>query len=209
VNIIIPARRGSTGVPYKNRILLKNTLSKIPLEHQKKTIITTNDEVIAWEIKKSYSQCKIHHRSESSAKDAASTKESFAEVIEDFSLDGDIVGLYLTYPEREWDRVMDAYRWFKEIDAGSLLCREETLTHPYLCMYEAEGNKGRPIIDHDLYRRQDYPRCFRISHFIFMFKSEEFKKLNNNLYNEETAYYPVPSSLDIDTSMDLEKLRRK
>ena len=89
--------------------------------------------------------------------------------------------------------------------AKSLLCKEEIKDHPCLSMYELEENKGKQIISHDLYRRQDYPKCFRLSHFISIFDSREFSKLNNNLYNEGTLFFPVDLSLDVDTENDYDQ----
>ena len=85
-----------------------------------------------------------------------------------------------------------------------MLCRIPLLESPFLCMIE-DGMKGRQIIKHDLYRRQDYPKCFRISHYVAIFKSGEVRKLNKNLYNNETYYYKIQDKLDID---ELENLDR-
>ena len=46
MKIIIPARKGSKGVPLKNRKLLNYTLETIPEEYKKDIIISTNDEEI-------------------------------------------------------------------------------------------------------------------------------------------------------------------
>jgi|6_EtaG_2_1085325.scaffolds.fasta_scaffold03498_4 CMP-N-acetylneuraminic acid synthetase len=207
IDIIIPARRGSKGIPEKNQLLLDHTLSKIPLEYHEKTIITTDDEFLINKIGHTYSECRIHHRSEKSAQDTASVKECIAEVINDFSLNRDIIMLYLTYPNRDWQTIVDAYKWYTGNKSESLLCREPIQDHPYLCMYEIDKNKGRQIIEHDLYRRQDYPTCFRLSHMISIFNAAALKKLNKNLYNENTNFYRVPQSIDVDTYEDLRKFR--
>jgi CMP-N-acetylneuraminic acid synthetase len=204
-NIIIPARKGSKGLPKKNQILLDYTLSKIPIKYHANTYITTDDDVIINKIKNKYPNCVAHLRSDRSAIDTASTKECIEEVINDFSLKGDIVMLYLTYPDRQWQTIVEAYDWFINKKAASLLCREPIQSHPYLCMYEEENNKGKQIVEHNLCRRQDYPKCFRLCHVISIFKVEEFKKLNKNLYNNDTVYYKINSVIDVDTPDDLRK----
>ena len=46
MKIVIPARKGSKGVPFKNRKLLNHTLKIIPEFLKKDIIITTDDEEI-------------------------------------------------------------------------------------------------------------------------------------------------------------------
>ena len=206
-NIIIPARKGSKGLPGKNRILLDYTLSKIPKEYHKKVIVSTDDDYIVKKIQNDWPSCKIHLRSKESALDTASTKQCLEEVIDDFSLQGDVVMLYLTYPEREWREVEKAYNWFVSNEAESLLCREPIDSHPYLYMYELANNQGEQLIKHELYRRQDYPKCFKICHMISIFSVKEFKFLNKNLYNHKTLYYKIDSALDVDTLQDFRRIR--
>ena len=43
---VIPARRDSKGLSFKNRKLLDYTINNIPIELHEKTIVTTNDEKI-------------------------------------------------------------------------------------------------------------------------------------------------------------------
>ena len=206
--ILIPARAGSKGLPKKNQLLLEYTLDEIPPQYHKDVIVSTDDEQIIEKVSKKYNACQIHLRSEKSARDTASIKECIQEVIDEFSLDGEVVMLYLTYPNRSWSQVVDAMNWFRTQNALSLLCREEIDIHPYLCLYEKEHNKGKQIVSHDLYRRQDYPSCFKICHMISIFITEEFKNLNKNLYNEDTVFYKIPKTLDVDEHSDFKKVER-
>ena len=94
-----------------------------------------------------------------------------------------------------------------ENEASSLLCRKNPKTHPYLCVQAEKGGiRGALIVDHDLHRRQDYPECFEICHYICAFRVSELENLNNNLYNTSTVFYPVEDSLNVDTPEDLAKL---
>ena len=78
--------------------------------------------------------------------------------------------------------------FYNDNQCKSLLCSFVPSSHPYLCMMEDEDNKGKLFIHHELYRRQDYPKCFCISHFIVMFKGLEFSKLNYQLFNADTMF---------------------
>ena len=203
MKIIIPARKGSKGLPGKNRILIDHTLSTIPNYIKDSVIITTNDGQIVQE-------CigyKTRLRSEQLSGDDVSTKDVLRDVIKKYNFGDEeiVIMLYLTYPERTWTDIEAALNFFIENKAKSLLCRTELKSHPYLCMFSEEGDKGKQIIEHNLYRRQDYPECFELSHFICIFRANELESLNKNLYNSNTTFYKVKRPVDVDTKEDLER----
>jgi len=204
MHYIIPARKESKGVPFKNRNLFRHTADIIPKKLYENTIVSTDDEYIA-KFANKYN-FKVHNRSKLNSSDTASTRDFLVEVIRDMHISGQICMLYLTYPERTWTDVTDAIKFFKEQNAKSLLCREEIETHPYVCMYECENFRGRQIVKHDLCRRQEYPKCFKVCHKIAILHCEEIHRLNSNIYNSETVFFPVRTTLDIDTFSDLNKL---
>ena len=208
VDIIIPARKGSKGLPYKNQILLDDTLQQIPSEYHEKVIVSTNDEYIISKVKNTYPKCRIHYRSENSASDSASTKICLTEAIKENNLSGDIIMLYLTYPGRNWVDIVDTYRWYKKQKASSLLCREELLINPYLCMYDKGKHKGKQVIPHNLHRRQDYPECFKICHMVTIFETKELQNLNDNLYNSNTVFYKIPQAIDVDTLNNYKQIKK-
>ena len=207
MNIVIPARKGSKGFPKKNQHLLKHTLESIPKKYYKDVIVSTDDEIIIKTISTEYPNIQIHKRSVESASDTVSTKLCLQEVIQEHSLTGDIIMLYLTYPERLWNDVIRSYEWYIKTNAKSMLCREECKIHPYVHLYDIGDDYGRQIVEHDLYRRQDYPICFKICHIITIFKTTELNNLNGNLYNNETKFYKISHSVDIDSLVDFEKIK--
>tara|TARA_R110002153_G_scaffold41144_3_gene117477 strand:- start:494 stop:1150 length:657 start_codon:yes stop_codon:yes gene_type:complete len=209
LNIIIPARKNSKGLPGKNRILLDYTMRQIPQNYYGNVIVSTDDESISANVVNKYSPCRVHDRSDVSALDTASTIECISEVVEHYGIQGDILMLYLTYPEREWTDILSAYDLYKETNAKSLLCREELEVSPYLCMQDMGENKGKQIIPHNHYRRQDYPECFKLCHMISIFNTNELQNLNKNLYNTNTVFYKISQAIDVDTAHDLNKMREK
>lgn len=200
---LIPARAGSKGLPGKNKRLLKYTVKNIPKELYSQTYISTDDEEIKNMVP---SGMNIHHRSPEVSGDTASTLSLVKEFVNDFKISGDVIMLYLTYPERKWEHVLSGYEEFKNSNSSSLLCKKKIETHPYLMMYEIDDNKGRQIVKHDLYRRQDYPACFEISHYISIFNTKELNKLNNNMYNENTYFFEIDDVTDVDYEEDLKKV---
>jgi CMP-N-acetylneuraminic acid synthetase len=203
MKIVIPAREGSKGFPHKNRKLLTHTLKIIPKHMLENTYVSTDDEHIKSKLPP---QVKIHHRSEKVSNDTASTLSTMQEFVKDCNIEGDVAMLYLTYPERKWEHVAAAYEQFKSTGSSSLLCKKELDVHPYLMMYDAGQNKGKQIVEHNLYRRQDYPACFEISHYVSIFNTKELNKLNNNMYNENTYFFEIDNVTDVDYEEDLKKV---
>ena len=215
MRIVIPARLGSKGLPFKNRKLFKHTADSIPKSKRDLVIVTSDDpEVIAMAQEYGF---EASLRPSELAQDTSSTRDVLLHLIEEKKIPDSeiIVMLYLTYPERTWEEVLVALHFFlvhyHSGKSNSLLCRKEVKSHPYLCLEESDtvGLRGKQITPHDLYRRQDYPRCFEISHYICIFNAGSIYKLNSNLYCEETIFYPILDVIDVDTKKELDQFDGK
>jgi CMP-N-acetylneuraminic acid synthetase len=208
--ILIPARRNSKGLPFKNRLLFDSTIDIIPIELRDKVLISTDDEVLIDRAKSM--SLNVSVRPDNLAKDETSTKDVIQHHIDNGDIDkkDTIIMLYLTYPERTWSDVERAYTAFIESKGNSLLCKKDIKgTHPYLYMYGLENNKGGQLVKHNLYRRQDYPLVFEISHYIAIFNVSYINELNNNLYDNETFFLKINDVTDVDTKVDLDGVFRK
>ena len=209
MKIIIPARHGSKGFPLKNRKLLKYTLDSIPVEKLEKVWITTDDPIIS-AASRDYG-VNIIRRPDELGEDSTSIRDVLVHAIKEIGAQRDelIIMLYLTYPERTWEEVESAINFFlTHYQSGltdSMLCRKEIKSNPYLCLQEhgVGGIFGKQIVQHDLYRRQDYPSCFEISHYISIFKAGTLTKLNQNLYCDTTVFYPIDDVIDVDFEKNL------
>lgn len=209
MRIIIPARAGSKGMPFKNRKLFKYTADTIPDIMKHKTYVVTDDEEIKFmAIEAGF---KALHRPEGLSQDETSTKSVMRYALEKLDVKNEtIIMLYLTYPERTWQDVNDAVALFKCNDISSLLCKKPLKTSPFLMLKSEPGNRGSQLFYHNLYRRQDYPECFEISHFIAMFNSSELNKLNNNLYNNDTYFMEISEkTIDVDEKKDLDRFEER
>jgi CMP-N-acetylneuraminic acid synthetase len=208
VYFIIPARKGSKGLPFKNRKLFSKTADVIPPDLRSNVIVSTDDDEIKEKSQKYGFQ--IHNRDSISSNDYASIHDVVKKVINDFKLeDKIIVLLYLTYPERSFEDIKLALEFLNTQSAYSLLCKKKVLTHPYLCFLEQDDNKGKLLIKHPFYRRQDYPKCFEVSHFISIFLSNEVDKLCSQLYNDDTVFFQIEDVIDIDEQKDLRNYENK
>jgi N-acylneuraminate cytidylyltransferase len=212
MKIIIPARMGSKGLPLKNRILFEKTAQIVPDEFRKGVWVSTDDPEIA--------RMSIDHgfhvidRPKELATDDASTRDVLVHAIEEAGIQPSeiIVMLYLTYPERTWEDVQNAMEFFfNQYQLGianSMLCKKEVKSHPYLCLVEhgVGGVFGKQLVQHDLCRRQEYPPCFEISHFVCILRADSIYTLNRNLYGEKTVFFQIKEVVDVDTQADLEKI---
>ena len=117
--------------------------------------------------------------------------------------------LYLTYPERTFKDIKAALEFLNTQSAYSLLCKKKVLTHPYLCFLEKDDNKGTLLIKHPFYRRQDYPKCFEVSHFIIIFYSNNVDKLCYQLYKDNNVFFQIEDVFDIDEQEELKNYENK
>ena len=202
---IIPARRDSKGLPFKNRKLLDYTINNIPIELHEKTIVTTNDEKIIEKL--SATNINVLRRDEQLCLDDISIKDVMLDVVKKFQMKSNdtIVMLYLTSPDRKFSDIKKILGYYYERKIKTLTCCVEPKTHPYLVLFKKENQKGEQVVKHDLYRRQDYPECFEIRHFVCIFQVDEIQKLNSNMYNESTIFYKIGSDIDVDHENDLKE----
>jgi CMP-N-acetylneuraminic acid synthetase len=215
MKIIIPAREGSKGLPGKNRVLFKHTADIIPKNLYNDVIVTSDDPEILSQAK-DYG-FNINNRPYYLATDDANIRDVLYHTLKEYKIheSEEIIMLYLTYPERTWDDVIQARRFFLTHLANgitkSMLCKKEVETSPYLMMHEVgvDGLFGSQLVKHDLYRRQDYPICFEISHYIVIFIANGIYNLNRNLYNDSTIFWPIQNVIDVDLKKDLIKFNGK
>jgi N-acylneuraminate cytidylyltransferase len=215
MKIIIPARLGSKGLPFKNRTLFDRTASIIPQAKRNSTWVTTDDpEIEAQAVDWGFN---VIRRPAELSQDESSIRDVMLHAVRHLNLDSRelVLMLYLTYPERTWADVEAATEFFLQYyqygATDSLLCKKAVKSHPYLCLEETGIGSafGKQITPHDLYRRQDYPTCFELSHYISIFEAGAIYRLNRNLYSNNTVFYGIGDPVDIDTQKDLESLNER
>ena len=202
---VIPARRDSKGLPLKNRKLLDYTINNIPTELHEKTIVTTDDEKIIEKL--SATNINVLRRDERLCLDDISIKDVMLDVVKKFQMKSNdiIVMLYLTFPDRKFSDIKKILDYYFDREIKTLTCCVEPKTHPYLVLYKKEDQKGEQVVKHDLYRRQDYPECLEMRHFVCIFQVDEIQRLNNNMYNESTIFYKIDNDIDVDHENDLKE----
>jgi CMP-N-acetylneuraminic acid synthetase len=197
---LIPARRNSKGFPFKNRKLFKHTVKVFPDNLKQRVYVSTDDEVI----KKIATEHKINvlHRPEKLGRDETSMKEvlqHFKHSLKNAEKDTNIVLLYLTYPQRTWQDIEDIYTYFLSKDEKSLVCCEDVKEHPYLCFYDEANEKASMLVDHKLYRRQDYPKCLKLSMFVGCYSIDIIDNLHDLMFEKNSIFYKLQNhKVDVD-----------
>ena len=79
---VIPARRDSKGLPFKNRKLLDYTLNEFPNDMREKVIVTTNDEEIIEKL--SNTKFNVLKREEKLSDDKTSIRDVIQNVVEKY-----------------------------------------------------------------------------------------------------------------------------
>jgi len=203
--ILIPAREGSKGFPFKNRALFDHTAKIIPDKFKNRVYVSTDDNVIK-EKAVAYG-FNVVDRPRTLSVDETSMKDVVTHFIETENVKGDedIILLYLTYPERTWDDVIRIYKYFIDKKASSLTCAEEITEHPYLCFHDKEEG-CELLIKHNLYRRQDYPKCIKHSMFVACYKASTINNLHDLLFEKKTTLYKIVNKkIDVDYEGDYDK----
>ena len=201
---VIPARKGSKEFPFKNRKLFEYTADIIPENFKSQVIVSSNDEKILEMAH--FRDFKILEREEHLSTDTANTRDVLIDVVEKYKIPEEdyVVLLYLVYPDRKWVDIERGMNFIEQNNASAMLCRKEIELTPYLMMFEEENKKATKVIDHDLSRRQDYRKCFSLSHYVAIFKSKELYSLDTNLWNRDTIFLSIDSWVDIDTRENLD-----
>lgn len=204
---IIPARKSSKGIKFKNRILFDHTAGTIPSHLAKDVLLSSDDEELLKRASEIGFQTSV--RSPELANDHASMKDVLLNIIStsDIHKDDEIILLYLTYPQRTWSDIQKVYSFYQKQNARSVVCAEPVRDHPYLCLQKSNNHKAKQVVSHNLYRRQDYPDCFRYSLFVAIYKASEIQHLNDLLFCDDTSFYQLPQrSIDVDHVQDLIKM---
>jgi len=203
---IIPARKGSKGLPLKNRKLVPIVFDAVGTVTRPQDIIfSSDDQILLSAAARRGFLCRA--RPDVLCTDTANMKEILLDVVEYYSLKDEdtLVCLYPTSPQRTSRDIKKALEFYNVNNLKSMLCRKKAKTHPYLCLQSSGNLKAIRPIDHELYRRQDYPECFEISHFMAITQVGELKNLCFQLYNSETGFMWIEDKVDVDSEKDFQQ----
>jgi CMP-N-acetylneuraminic acid synthetase len=185
-SVIIPARGGSKRFPKKNIVLFKHTIN----------FLKDNDDVFDVCYVSSDSDEILNMAEDSSAvalrrpdclcQDNTPIKPVIQDVVARQNLyDQDIFMMYLTSPERHIDHYKEAIAKYTVLDLKSIMSCYRPDDSPYLAYYADTQEK---VIEHNLYRYQDYRTICNITHYICLFNGGILHSLDNQLYDKRYTY---------------------
>ena len=212
---IIPARKGSKGLPYKNRMFFDYSADFIDSEKiWDRVVVSSNDEVIEQKAKeKGY---EFHLRREELAGDTISIKDVFCEVVKDFSLDSKdilwVISLPVVYKNPRDFRKAKAI--IEKGNYRSLCGFISAKSHPFYCWsFNKKHETLTQYIDNDIYRRQDLPPAFTPHNYLQCMRVKELGKLNSEMLNSKTFPFFLSKEteknlIEIDTPEELKEWKK-
>ena len=207
---VIPARKGSVGLPGKNQVFFDTTADFIAsVSWFGRVIVSTDDEVVAGKARKR--SFDVRDRPAVLAGPAVSIKAVFDDLIPAMSVAADDV-LWLFYlpilfkDRRHFD---EARRVMEGEGADSLCSFVVAQTHPFNC-WAYEGGALRQYIPNDVFRRQDLPPAWMTYHYLCCFRAGALPALNSELIGPSTRpifldQATTANLIEIDTPEDLER----
>jgi CMP-N-acetylneuraminic acid synthetase len=207
---IIPARKNSKGIKYKNRLLFNNTANFIKkLKFINKIIVSSDDQTILEKAR--INNFIIHKRKKKFSEDNTSIKKTLLNILQEISIHkNSIVWLfYLPITKRIKNDFLKAKKIISNKNFKSF-CTFIESDYKYHPCYSWSLKKGKlhQFIKNDFYRRQDLPEFFYHFHYISCFRVRELPKLNSELINKDTIPYKLSQRhskviFEVDTKKDL------
>lgn len=209
---VVPARKGSKGIPNKNRLLFGRTIDFIEsLGFFDAIIVTTNDEAVAEMAERR--GCRVHIRPEETAGAAAPIKPAFASMVADLDLPADAY-LWLFYIPFVFRDAADFHAAKALIDAqapSSLSTFVPVKTHPYRCWgQDKTTGKMFKFCDSEKVSRQDFPEAWANHHYVYCIRADALDTVNGNLLGPDTmpVFYDQARAdrlIELDEMADIEE----
>ena len=208
---VIPARKGSKGLPGKNTKLFKGkSLVSYTIEASLssrdilKTIVSSDDDEVL-EISATLGAV-AHKRDARLAQDATRIEDVIADVIEAYQLSDHFDALVLlqpTSPLRSSADINNSINIFRTEKSNTLYSVCEAPHHPYKMFIK--NDSITPLFGRDNLSkpRQHLPTVFMQNGAVYILNLRAFME-SNRLFNEPVAYYQMElsRSVDIDTQVD-------
>jgi CMP-N,N'-diacetyllegionaminic acid synthase len=213
---IIPARRGSVGLPGKNikivggyPLVEHSILQAINASKIDNVIVTTDCPEVS-KIACKYSEKVILisrpvHLSQSNTSTEDVVKHACEFVDFSQSIDS-IVLLQPTSPIRSSSQIDDSISILNKSKKNCLISVTEPIQHPSDFLIQSNGKIEYLYRDSNQSRRQDFNPAYFMNGSIYITKYDFFIK-NNSIYNVDDCVLfqmPIESSIDIDTQFDFD-----
>jgi|TARA_B110000240_G_C13471795_1_gene441331 CMP-N-acetylneuraminic acid synthetase len=212
---IIPARKGSKGLPFKNRMFFDSSADFIDAQGIWDRVVVSTDD-LEIEQKAKFRGYEYHQRIPELAGDTVSVKAVFDAVALDLDLNSEDILWVFALPVLYKNPV--DFELAKELiekkSCRSLCGFIPAKTHPFYCWSFDENDKSiKQYIQNDIYRRQDLPQAFSPHNYLQCMKVDELKNLNSEMLNTSTYPFFIDADtanniIEVDTPDELEEWRK-
>lgn len=214
---IIPARRGSVGIPGKNykltdgQPLIEYTITEAIKSKLLDDIIVSTDCPEIIKICRAYGeQLNVLIRPPRLAQDDSKSEQLVAHACDVYiktrTVIDKVVLLQPTSPVRSASQIDESLRLFDAAGKMSLISVTDPLQHPYDFVVEMDDDINFLCRRKRAFRRQDFDQTFFMNGSIYITKYAFFKEKKKIYDLKSCVLYkmPIESSIDIDTPFDLE-----
>ena len=213
---VIPARKGSKGIPGKNRFLF-DFLADFLDEHGlfDRVVVSTDDERLRRQAERRGYESR--DRPTRLAGDTICLKDVFVDLVEHVSCEpGDYLWLlFIPLVWRRAEHFRAAIQLVEERKPACLCSFIPARSHPFNVWHvDEKGRRVRKYIDNDFFNRQDYPPAWENYNYLSCIRVRDLARANSNLICEDTL--PVLLSAkdaallqEVDEPDDFRKWRQK
>lgn len=210
---VIPARKNSKSLPFKNRFLFKYTAEFLKNNKLFNQVYVNSDDSYLEDLTKKY-KFIFFNRKKKLAKDTTCIKEVLVDMQKKLKFSNNTY-IWLFYIPLVYKNQLDFKKSFNLVENKKLksICSFiKAEVNPLSCWY-IKKNKPIQFIKNDICRRQDFPTAYSHHHYICGFNIKFLKKLNNELISKDT--YPVllnrntsKKLIEVDTPEELKRFRK-
>lgn len=212
--VIIPARGGSKGIPYKNikplqgKPLIYYTIDAARhITDDAHICISTDDNKIIKTVE-DYGLTVPFKRPDSLATDTAGTYEVLLHALNYYEQQGELIDVIIllqaTSPFRTGKHIEEALKLYR-FDIDMIVSVKEADSNPYYICFEEckEGFLHISKGDGNYTRRQDCPSVYEYNGAIYIINPASLKSMPLNKFTKRVKYVmDREHSLDLDTMMD-------
>jgi len=181
ITAIIPARKGSKGVPNKNKKVIAGkplicyTIEAALSSNLLGQIYVSSDDDEIVEIAKSYNGVLVHKRDESMATDTSPVGETIQKIIADDDIDAVMV-LQPTAPIRTAKNIDEAVQLLINNDSANSVISvvEMNDIHPARMYWSSDSSLIPIMADYEKAHRQDIPTAYYRNGAIYVTRKEAF-----------------------------------
>lgn len=210
---VIPARKNSKSLPFKNRFLFKYTAEFLKENKLFDKVYVNSDDSYLEILAKRY-DFNFFKRQKKLAKDTTCIKEVFIDMNKKLRFSNKTF-IWLFYIPLVYKNISDFRKSFKLVEDKKLksICAfKKAETHPMSSWY-IKKNKPFQFIKNNLCRRQDFTKAFSHHHYICGFNIKYLNQLNNELIFKNTFPillndYTSKKLIEVDTKEELKRFKK-